>query len=53
MEPSGRAPADRCEAFSHGLIKDVDIDDIDDPMRCSEYVIDIYKYLRQLEAGQP
>lgn len=54
METSGCAPEDLCQAFSDALIediKDVDADDYDNPMLCSEYVKDIYKYLRQLEVG--
>lgn len=54
METSGCEPADLCQAFSdvilHTAIRDVDADDYDNPMLCSEYVKDIYKYLRQLEA---
>lgn len=53
METSGCEPADLCEAFStviiHTAIRDVDADDYDNPMLCSEYVKDIYKYLRELE----
>ncbi|XP_074474073.1 G2/mitotic-specific cyclin-B1 [Sebastes fasciatus] len=56
METSGCAPADLCQAFSdvmlHTAIRDVDADDYDNPMLCSEYVKDIYKYLRQLEVEQ-
>ncbi|KAM3874398.1 G2/mitotic-specific cyclin-B1 [Diretmus argenteus] len=58
METSGCAPADApadlCQAFSDVLlqIKDADADDYDNPVFCSEYVKDIYKYLRQLEADQ-
>lgn len=54
METSGCAPDELCQAFSDVLlnIKDVDADDYDNPMLCSEYVKDIYKYLRQLEVGQ-
>lgn len=53
METSGCAPDELCQAFSDVLlnIKDVDADDYDNPMLCSEYVKDIYKYLRQLEVG--
>lgn len=55
METSGCEPADLCQAFSdvilHTAIRDVDADDYDNPMLCSEYVKDIYKYLRQLEAS--
>lgn len=53
METSGCEPADLCQAFSDVIlstaIRDVDADDYDNPMLCSEYVKEIYKYLRQLE----
>lgn len=53
METSGCEPADLCQAFSDVIlgtaIRDVDADDYDNPMLCSEYVKDVYKYLRQLE----
>ncbi|KAG7476966.1 hypothetical protein MATL_G00088380 [Megalops atlanticus] len=54
METSGCASDDLCQAFSDVLlnIKDVDADDYDNPMLCSEYVKDIYQYLRQLEVDQ-
>uniref|UniRef100_A0A4W4F9X8 Cyclin N-terminal domain-containing protein n=2 Tax=Electrophorus electricus TaxID=8005 RepID=A0A4W4F9X8_ELEEL len=54
METSGCASDDLCQAFSDVLlnIKDVDADDYDNPMLCSEYVKDIYKYLHQLETDQ-
>ncbi|TRY91871.1 hypothetical protein DNTS_017671 [Danionella cerebrum] len=54
METSGCASDDLCQAFSDVLltIKDVDADDYDNPMLCSEYVKDIYLYLRQLESDQ-
>ncbi|XP_029371514.1 G2/mitotic-specific cyclin-B1 [Echeneis naucrates] len=56
METSGCKPADLCQAFSdvmlHTAIRDVDADDYDNPMLCSEYVKHIYKYLRQVEAEQ-
>lgn len=53
METSGCASDELCQAFSDVLlnIKDVDADDYDNPMLCSEYVKDIYKYLRQLEVS--
>lgn len=55
METSGCESADLCQAFSDVIlntaIRDVDADDYDNPMLCSEYVKDIYKYLRQLEVG--
>ncbi|XP_053313914.1 G2/mitotic-specific cyclin-B1-like [Spea bombifrons] len=42
------------QAFSNALlqIKDVDEDDADNPMLCSDYVKDIYCYLRNLEEEQ-
>uniref|UniRef100_A0A8C1AMX2 Cyclin B1 n=1 Tax=Cyprinus carpio carpio TaxID=630221 RepID=A0A8C1AMX2_CYPCA len=54
METSGCASDDLCQAFSDVLldIKDVDADDYDNPMLYSEYVKDIYLYLRQLETEQ-
>ncbi|MEQ2173248.1 G2/mitotic-specific cyclin-B1 [Goodea atripinnis] len=56
METSGCEPADLCQAFSDVIldtaIRDVDADDYDNPMLCSEYVKDIYKYLCQLEVEQ-
>lgn len=56
METSGCEPADLCQAFSDVIlntaIRDVDADDYDNPMLCSEYVKDIYKYLRQLEVSK-
>ncbi|KAM4532137.1 G2/mitotic-specific cyclin-B1 [Fundulus diaphanus] len=56
METSGCEPADLCQAFSDVIldvaIRDVDADDYDNPMLCSDYVKDIYKYLCQLEVEQ-
>ncbi|KAM9102135.1 G2/mitotic-specific cyclin-B1 [Sarcophilus harrisii] len=56
METSGCAPAEEylCQAFSDVLlaVKDVDAEDNADPNLCSEYVKDIYCYLRQLEEEQ-
>lgn len=56
METSGCEPADLCQAFSDVIlntaVRDVDADDYDNPMLCSEYVKQIYKYLRQLEVEQ-
>lgn len=55
METSGCAPAEDilCQAFSDVLleVKDVDTDDVSDPNLCSEYVKDIYNYLKVLEVG--
>ncbi|KAG8131033.1 putative G2-mitotic-specific cyclin-B1-like protein [Naja naja] len=56
METSGCAPAEDvlCQAFSDVLleVKDVDTDDVSDPNLCSEYVKDIYNYLKVLEGQQ-
>uniref|UniRef100_A0A8C5R9Y2 Cyclin B1 n=1 Tax=Laticauda laticaudata TaxID=8630 RepID=A0A8C5R9Y2_LATLA len=56
METSGCAPAEDilCQAFSDVLleVKDVDTDDGSDPNLCSEYVKDIYNYLKILEGQQ-
>ncbi|KAM4723220.1 G2/mitotic-specific cyclin-B1 [Rhinophrynus dorsalis] len=54
METSGCLPEELCQAFSDVLIqvKDVDADDEGNPMLCSEYVKDIYCYLRSLEESQ-
>ncbi|XP_040262996.1 G2/mitotic-specific cyclin-B1-like [Bufo bufo] len=54
METSGCLPDELCQAFSDVLIqvKDVDADDDGNPMLCSEYVKDIYSYLRSLEDAQ-
>ncbi|CAJ1050108.1 G2/mitotic-specific cyclin-B2 isoform X2 [Xyrichtys novacula] len=43
-----------CQAFSEALlaVQDVDEEDADQPQLCSEYVKDIYKYLRVLEEQQ-
>uniref|UniRef100_A0A8D2JD39 Cyclin B1 n=1 Tax=Varanus komodoensis TaxID=61221 RepID=A0A8D2JD39_VARKO len=42
-----------CQAFSDVLLEvhDVDTDDASDPNLCSEYVKDIYNYLKVLEVG--
>ncbi|XP_053318567.1 G2/mitotic-specific cyclin-B2-like [Spea bombifrons] len=43
-----------CQAFSATLsnVEDIDADDGGNPQLCSEYVMDIYNYLRQLEVQQ-
>lgn len=55
METSGCAPAEEylCQAFSDVLlaVNDVDAEDGADPNLCSEYVKDIYAYLRKLEVS--
>ncbi|KAM9125733.1 G2/mitotic-specific cyclin-B2 isoform 2-T2 [Pangshura tecta] len=46
---------DLCQAFSDVLlnnIEDIDADDWENPQLCSDYVKDIYLYLRQLELQQ-
>ncbi|XP_075692845.1 G2/mitotic-specific cyclin-B1 [Rhinoderma darwinii] len=56
METSGASPMEEQNlAFSDALlqIKDVDEEDSDNPMLCSDYVKDIYYYLMELEAKQP
>ena len=45
-----------CQAFSDALlckIEDIDTEDWDNPQLCSDYVKDIYQYLRQLEVRGP
>ncbi|XP_043934506.1 G2/mitotic-specific cyclin-B2 [Protopterus annectens] len=46
---------DLCQAFSDALLNvhDIDAEDANNPQLCSEYVKDIYQYLRQLEEQQP
>ena len=44
-----------CQAFSDALlckIEDIDTEDWENPQLCSDYVKDIYQYLRQLEVLQ-
>ncbi|XP_069601468.1 G2/mitotic-specific cyclin-B1 [Ranitomeya imitator] len=56
METPGASPMEeQSQAFSNALleIKDVDGEDSDNPMLCSDYVKDIYCYLMDLEAKQP
>ncbi|NXX58207.1 CCNB1 protein, partial [Scopus umbretta] len=57
METSGCAPSEDalCQAFSDVLlgVEDVDAEESADTNLCSEYVKDIYKYLRDLEKSQP
>uniref|UniRef100_G1N118 Cyclin B2 n=2 Tax=Meleagris gallopavo TaxID=9103 RepID=G1N118_MELGA len=46
---------DLCQAFSDVLlhnVEDIDADDSENPQLCSDYVKDIYLYLRQLELQQ-
>ncbi|NXT53564.1 CCNB1 protein, partial [Pluvianellus socialis] len=57
METSGCAPSEDmlCQAFSDVLldVEDVDVKDSGDPNLCSNYVKDIYLYLRDLEVEKP
>ncbi|NWX18029.1 CCNB1 protein, partial [Aegotheles bennettii] len=56
VETSGGLSEDvLCRAFSAALfgVEDVDGEDGNDPNLCSDYVKDIYKYLRDLEESQP
>ncbi|KAM4675026.1 G2/mitotic-specific cyclin-B2-like [Discoglossus pictus] len=43
-----------CQAFSDALnnVEDIDAEDGGNPQLCSEYVMDIYNYLKQLEVAQ-
>ncbi|XP_057254663.1 G2/mitotic-specific cyclin-B2 [Pezoporus wallicus] len=46
---------DLCQAFSDVLlnnVEDIDAEDCGDPQLCSDYVKDIYEYLRELELQQ-
>uniref|UniRef100_A0A8D0ED15 Cyclin B2 n=1 Tax=Salvator merianae TaxID=96440 RepID=A0A8D0ED15_SALMN len=52
---SSFAELDLCQAFSevlHRNVEDVDANDSEDPQLCSDYVKDIYWYLRRLEVQQ-
>ncbi|NWY28413.1 CCNB2 protein, partial [Pheucticus melanocephalus] len=47
---------DLCQAFSDVLlnnVEDIDAEDSENPQLCSDYVKDIYLYLRELEVGCP
>lgn len=47
---------DLCQAFSDVLlnnVEDIDAEDWENPQLCSDYVKDIYLYLRELEVGCP
>ncbi|XP_063819432.1 G2/mitotic-specific cyclin-B1 isoform X2 [Pseudophryne corroboree] len=55
MDTSGASPMeDQGVSHSDALlqVKDVDEEDADNPMLCSDYVKEIYCYLRELEAEQ-
>ncbi|XP_060709284.1 G2/mitotic-specific cyclin-B2 [Hemiscyllium ocellatum] len=53
-EDSSTKEEDLCQAFSEAILKveDIDAQDSDNPQMCSQYIKDIYKYLRQLEMEQ-
>ncbi|XP_059689708.1 G2/mitotic-specific cyclin-B1 isoform X2 [Gavia stellata] len=53
--PAPEPQPESYQAFSDVLldVEDADAEDGDDPNLCSDYVKDIYKYLRYLEATQP
>lgn len=65
LAPKGPSPTpedismkegDLCQAFSDALlckIEDIDHEDWENPQLCSDYVKDIYQYLRQLEVTGP
>ncbi|XP_018419735.1 PREDICTED: G2/mitotic-specific cyclin-B2 [Nanorana parkeri] len=54
MDVSMKGEEELCQAFSEVLnhVEDIDVDDGGNPQLCSEYVMDIYNYLRQLELKQ-
>ncbi|XP_068131634.1 G2/mitotic-specific cyclin-B2-like [Hyperolius riggenbachi] len=54
MDVSMKEEEDLCQAFSDVLnnIDDIDAEDGGNPQLCSEYVMDIYNYLRELEVKQ-
>ncbi|XP_020370094.1 G2/mitotic-specific cyclin-B2 [Rhincodon typus] len=53
-EDASMKEEDLCQAFSGAILKveDIDAQDGDNPQMCSQYIKDIYKYLRQLEMEQ-
>ncbi|XP_057580975.1 G2/mitotic-specific cyclin-B2 isoform X2 [Hippopotamus amphibius kiboko] len=54
-EDSATKEENLCQAFSDALlckIEDIDTEDWENPQLCSDYVKDIYQYLRQLEVLQ-
>ncbi|XP_041041283.1 G2/mitotic-specific cyclin-B1-like [Carcharodon carcharias] len=54
MDISACVTEETPEAFSNEIlpVEDVDISDGNNPMLCSEYVKDVYKYLHELETKQ-
>ncbi|XP_075714043.1 G2/mitotic-specific cyclin-B2-like isoform X2 [Rhinoderma darwinii] len=55
MDVSMKEEEELCQAFSDALnnVIDIDAEDGGNPQLCSEYVTDIYNYLKQLELRQP
>lgn len=55
MDVSMKEEEDLCQAFSEALnnVEDIDAEDGGNPQLCSEYVMDIYNYLKYLELQQP
>lgn len=51
MDVSMKEEEELCQAFSEVLnnVEDIDAEDGGNPQLCSEYVMDIYNYLRELE----
>lgn len=51
MDVSMKEEEELCQAFSEALnnVEDIDAEDGGNPQLCTEYVMDIYNYLRQLE----
>ncbi|KAM5172683.1 G2/mitotic-specific cyclin-B2 [Mantella aurantiaca] len=54
MDVSMKEEEELCQAFSEVLnnVEDIDAEDGGNPQLCSEYVMDIYNYLRELENKQ-
>ncbi|XP_077329635.1 G2/mitotic-specific cyclin-B2 [Lithobates pipiens] len=54
MDVSMKEEEELCQAFSEVLnnVEDIDAEDGGNPQLCSEYVVDIYNYLRELEIKQ-
>ncbi|XP_077119977.1 G2/mitotic-specific cyclin-B2-like [Ranitomeya variabilis] len=55
MDVSMKDEEELCQAFSDVLngVEDIDAEDGGNPQLCSEYVMDIYSYLKELELKQP
>ncbi|XP_056428428.1 G2/mitotic-specific cyclin-B2-like [Hyla sarda] len=55
MDVSMKEEEELCQAFSEAFnnVENIDAEDGGNPQLCSEYVMDIYNYLKQLELQQP